>query len=58
MLIINEGKLLCDAPLDELAKRGEERGLDLERTVLEIVQSGVADAQADAPADGQKESVA
>ena len=54
VLIINQGKLLCDEPLAELAKRGEERGLDLERTVLEIVQSGVADAQA----DGQKESVA
>jgi ABC-2 type transport system ATP-binding protein len=36
VLIINHGRLLCDAPLSELAKRGE----DLERTVLEIVQSG------------------
>lgn len=41
ILIINGGKLLCDAPLALLEEFARSRGLDLERSVLEIVRSGV-----------------
>jgi ABC-2 type transport system ATP-binding protein len=53
VLIIDHGRLLCDASLAELAERGRERGLDLERTVLEIVRSGRARTTGPAaPAEG------
>ncbi len=39
ILIINHGKLLCDAPLSALEESARVNGGDLERTVLEIVKS-------------------
>jgi len=39
LLIINGGKLLCDASLTELEQRAQADGVELERAVLEIVRS-------------------
>ncbi|MFT5287567.1 MAG: ABC-2 type transport system ATP-binding protein [Planctomycetota bacterium] len=39
LLVINHGKLLCDASLEQLSIRAQSNGVDLEQTVLEIVRS-------------------
>ncbi len=39
VLIINEGKLLADSPVEELRQKARGSGSDLEGTVLEIVRS-------------------
>ncbi|QDU66639.1 ABC transporter ATP-binding protein [Engelhardtia mirabilis] len=38
ILVINRGRLLADAKLDDLRAQAAERGIDLERLVLEIVE--------------------
>jgi ABC-2 type transport system ATP-binding protein len=41
LLIINQGRLLVDAGLEEMKQRATANGHDLEREVLDIVRSGV-----------------
>jgi len=40
LLIINHGKLLADAPLEELRGRANGAGQAIEETVLDIVRGG------------------
>jgi len=49
LLIIHHGRLLCDAPLTELEERARASGQDLERTVLDVVQSAKGRDAAGAP---------
>ncbi|MEO0652203.1 MAG: ATP-binding cassette domain-containing protein [Planctomycetota bacterium] len=46
ILIVNHGRLLADAKLDDLRAQADERGLDLESLVLDIVQQGSGGAAA------------
>ena len=45
LLIINQAELLADVPLAQLEQEAKERGEDLERVVLDIVQRRSRDRQ-------------
>ena len=55
LLVINQGRLLEDAPLDELRRRSAAKGQELEHTVLDIVRHSGGSAGVGALDDGSRD---